>query len=98
MSAVNISSKKIKELFEKLKSGKITSVTTSTSGTQPTSYEQKVANLIKARYTIDQEIAFINNYNAYMLDNSLLEYKAEYEAYQAFRQECKEKAKAKKGE
>lgn len=55
MSAVNINSEKIKELFEKLKSGKITSVTTSTSGTQPTSYEQ-----------------------------------------QAFRQECKEKAKAKK--
>ena len=49
-------------------------------------YEQKVEDYIAERYTIKQEIALINNYN----QGKDIE---EYEAYQAYRQECKERAK-----
>lgn len=51
-------------------------------------YEQKVEDYIAEKYTLRQEIALINNYN---LDNQ--RYKEEYEAYQEYRKECKERAK-----
>ena len=51
-------------------------------------YEQKVEDFIAERYTLQQEIALINNYN---LDNET--YKQEYEEYQAYRRECKNRAK-----
>lgn len=52
-------------------------------------YEQKVEDFIAEKYTVKQEIALINNYN---LDNE--KYKQEYEEYQEYRRQCKERAKS----
>jgi hypothetical protein len=46
---------------------------------------QLVSNLIRRKYSQDDEFALINNYN---LDNS--KYQQEYDAYQNYRIECKE--------
>lgn len=43
-----------------------------------------VSNLIRLKYSLDDEIALINNYN---LNNS--QYQAEYEEYQNYRNNCK---------
>lgn len=51
-------------------------------------YEQKVEDYIAERYTIKQELALINNYN---LD--VEKYRQEYEEYQEYRMQCKERAK-----
>ena len=53
-------------------------------------YKAKVAELIHERYSADEETSLINN----MLDeNPTGEHLAEYRAYQAFRAECKQRAK-----
>lgn len=51
-------------------------------------YDAKVRELIKARYSVEDEIALINNSR---LGNE--RYNAEYEEYLAYRNECKLKAK-----
>lgn len=53
-------------------------------------YDKKVAELIHARYDADREMSLINN----MMEAEPTEaHKAEYSAYQAYRAECKLKAK-----
>lgn len=53
-------------------------------------YDKKVAELIHARYDADKEMSLINN----MMEAEPTEvHKAEYSAYQAYRAECKLKAK-----
>lgn len=53
-------------------------------------YDKKVAELIHARYDADKEMSLINN----MMEAEPTEvHKAEYNAYQAYRAECKQKAK-----
>ncbi|MBO7214566.1 MAG: hypothetical protein J6V66_03610 [Clostridia bacterium] len=52
------------------------------------SYNEKVSMFIRQKYTINDEIALINNYN---LDKE--KYKQEYEEYQEYRAQCKEWAK-----
>lgn len=53
-------------------------------------YKQKVAKLIHERYGADEETSLINN----MLDDNPTEdHIAEYRAYQAYRAECKARAK-----
>lgn len=54
-------------------------------------YDKAVSGLIHSRYTIDDEIALINNILANPDNDSI---KAEYDEYQRFRLECKQKAKA----
>ena len=51
-------------------------------------YSERVSMFIRQRYTIDDEIALINNYN---LDKE--KYQEEYEEYQEYRAQCKEWAK-----
>lgn len=58
-----------------------------------TSYRQQVINEIRKRYSIEDEIALINNYNAYQENNELVVYKQEYDAYQTYRVAIKEKIK-----
>ncbi len=50
----------------------------------------RVAALIRERYSPDDEFALINN----MIDSPTEEHRDEYAAYQAYRAECKERAKA----
>ena len=53
-------------------------------------YDKKVAELIHARYDADREMSLINN----IMEAEPTEvHKAEYSAYQAYRAECKLKAK-----
>lgn len=53
-------------------------------------YDKKVAGLIHARYDADREMSLINN----MMEAEPTEvHKAEYSAYQAYRAECKQRAK-----
>lgn len=53
-------------------------------------YDKKVAELIHARYDADREMSLINN----MMESEPTEvHKAEYYEYQAYRAECKLKAK-----
>lgn len=53
-------------------------------------YKQKVIELIRKRYSADDEFALINN----IMDvNSTQRQKSEYAEYQAYREECKIKAK-----
>ena len=53
-------------------------------------YNAKVAELIHERYDADKEMSLINN----MLEAEPTEaHKAEYRAYQAYRAECKQRAK-----
>ncbi len=53
-------------------------------------YNAKVAELIHVRYSADRETSLINN----MLDDEPTEeHRAEYREYQAYRAECKERAK-----
>lgn len=47
---------------------------------------------IAERYSLADEIAIINNYNLYRVNPSMLRYKQDYDAYQAYRQQCKEQA------
>lgn len=55
-----------------------------------TEYNAKVAELIHERYDADKEMSLINN----MMEAEPTEvHKAEYLAYQAYRAECKLKAK-----
>lgn len=53
-------------------------------------YDKKVAELIHARYDADKEMSLINNI---MKAEPTEVHKAEYSAYQAYRAECKLKAK-----
>jgi len=85
---MNSNKEKLKRFWEKLQSGTVT-----VSGAPQQTYEQRVTALIRAKHTVNDEIALLNNYNAYLADNSLVSYKDEYEAYQAYRQECKNIAK-----
>ena len=61
-------------------------------------YSTTVVNLIREKYSIDDEIAIANNRMA-AFDANLLpkekedEYKREYYAYQQYREECKKKAR-----
>lgn len=53
-------------------------------------YNAKVAELIHERYDADKEMSLINN----MMEAEPTEaHKAEYSAYQAYRAECKQRAK-----
>ena len=53
-------------------------------------YNAKVAELIHERYDADKEMSLINN----MMETEPTEaHKAEYRAYQAYRAECKQRAK-----
>ena len=53
-------------------------------------YNNKVAELIHERYDADKEMSLINN----MMEAEPTEaHKAEYRAYQAYRAECKQRAK-----
>lgn len=53
-------------------------------------YKRKVSELIHEKYDADSETSLINN----MLEvNPTEEHKAEYEEYQAYRAECKRKAR-----
>lgn len=53
-------------------------------------YNNKVAELIHKRYDADKEMSLINN----MMEAEPTEaHKAEYRAYQAYRAECKQRAK-----
>jgi hypothetical protein len=63
-------------------------------------YEKLVQDYIAERYSLSDEIAIINNYNHYKEDPTLVELKQEYDAYQAYRAECKRRAreKTKEGE
>lgn len=59
-------------------------------------YKAKVSELIHERYSIDDEIALAANASSPMLmddDERAAEVAAEYAAYQAYRQECKTRAK-----
>ncbi len=58
-----------------------------------TSYRQQVINEIRKKYSLEDEIALINNYNAYQENNELVVYKQEYDAYQTYRVAIKEKIK-----
>lgn len=53
-------------------------------------YNAKVAELIEARYSSSKETALINNM---LEENPTEEHIAEYKEYQAYRAECKERAK-----
>lgn len=64
---------------------------TATPISYPLSYRAKVIRDIRKRYSIEDELALINNYNAYLFDNRLVEYNDRYKEYQAYRQECKNK-------
>ena len=61
-------------------------------------YGSKVAELIREKYSLDDELAICNNRMA-VFDANLLpkekeeEYNREYYAYQVFREECKKKAR-----
>lgn len=53
-------------------------------------YDAKVAELIHARYDVDKEMSLINN----MMESEPTEaHKTEYYEYQAYRAECKQRAK-----
>lgn len=54
-----------------------------------TEYKTKVAELIRERYSADDEFALINN----IMNGSIITHKAEYEEYQAYRSNCKLMAK-----
>lgn len=59
-------------------------------------YKAKVSELIHERYSIDDEIALAANASSPMLlddEERAAEVAAEYAAYQAYRQECKTRAK-----
>ncbi|MDE6340430.1 MAG: hypothetical protein K2K97_11685 [Muribaculaceae bacterium] len=53
-------------------------------------YKRKVAELIHERYSTDDEIGLGNNMRE---ENPTEEHVAEYRAYQAYRAECKQRAK-----
>ena len=61
-------------------------------------YGSKVTELIREKYSLDDELAITNNRMA-VFDANLLpkenedEYNREYYAYQMFREECKKKAR-----
>lgn len=56
-----------------------------------TEYDAKVAELIHARYDVDKEMSLINN----MMEAEPTEaHKTEYYEYQAYRAECKQRAKS----
>lgn len=52
-------------------------------------YKAKVTELIRQRYSADDEFALINN----MMYEADEKRKSEYEAYQQFREQCKDMAK-----
>lgn len=54
------------------------------------SYEAIVSALIGEKYTLDAEIALINNYNRFMLGEKQERYRTEYEEYLAFTAGIKE--------
>lgn len=59
-------------------------------------YKAKVSELIHERYSIDDEIALAANASSPTLlddETRAAEFAAEYAAYQAYRQECKTRAK-----
>ena len=74
----------LKELLERLKAGK---------PIVKKPYAQLVREEVAKRYSLQDEIALINNYNLYLQDKRLTRYKKEYEEYQVFRADCKEQAK-----
>lgn len=53
-------------------------------------YNAKVAELVHERYSIDDELALLNNI---MADTPSETHRSEYAAYQAYRSECKSRAK-----
>lgn len=53
------------------------------------SREEKIRQRISEKYSIEDEIALINNYNTFLLDNSLTRYKEEYLEYLQYRNEIK---------
>lgn len=53
-------------------------------------YKAKVSELIRERYTEDDEFALINN----VLETPTEKRRTEYAEYQAYRAECKERARA----
>ena len=53
-------------------------------------YDAKVAELIHERYSADEETSLINNM---LEENPSEEHIAEYRAYQAYRVQCKERAR-----
>ncbi len=57
------------------------------------SYKQRVIKEIRKKYSLEDEIALINNYNTYQENNELVVYKQEYDAYQTYRVAIKEKIK-----
>lgn len=73
----------LKELLERLKAGK---------PIVKKPYAQLVREEVAKRYSLQDEIALINNYNLYRVNPSMLRYKQDYDAYQAYRQQCKEQA------
>ena len=73
----------LKELLERLKAGK---------PIVKKPYAQLVREGVAKRYSLQDEIALINNYNLYLQDKRLTRYKKEYEEYQVFRADCKEQA------
>ena len=58
-------------------------------------YEKLVQGYIAERYSLADEIAIINNFNRYKANPTLVELKQEYDAYQAYRAECKRRAREK---
>lgn len=59
---------------------------------EPT-YEKTVATVVRDRYTIDNELALVNNYNRFALGVSDNDHKEEYLEYITFVSEVKTKAK-----
>ncbi len=62
------------------------------------SYKQRVIKEIRKKYSLDDEIALINNYNLYRRNPALSNYKHAYDTYQANRVAIKEKIKEAKNE
>lgn len=56
----------------------------------PKSREEIIRDKIAERYSLADEIALINNYNLYLQDNSLIQYKEEYDEYINYRLQIKE--------
>lgn len=55
----------------------------------PKTREMLIREKISERYSIADEIALINNYNLYVNNNELVQYKEEYDEYNAFRMQVK---------
>ncbi len=54
------------------------------------SRDEIIRDKIAERYSLADEIALINNYNLYLQDNSLIQYKEEYDEYINYRLQIKE--------